>query len=205
MGYAHFWTRNLELDREDFLKAVDDAKIVMARLRDMGLKIAGPSGSGKPELEGETIAFNGLAGCGHRYRDLGRPFASAIASGVEDKEPPYDPNAEPWFSGPFLDTRVCGGVCSGEPFVVDRKYFARDWERPEPGGKYACSCTTDFKPYDLAVTTVLIRLKERLGDAITVSSENPDHGFDDAKRLSRELFGWGSRFEIEQPRTEVLR
>jgi hypothetical protein len=199
------WTRTLELDREPFANAAEDVQIILSRLRDMGLRIAGPAGAGKPEMDSETIAFNGAAACGHRYRDLGKPFASPTASGVEEREPPYDAAAEPWYSGPYLDTRVCGGNCAAQPFVMDRKYMVRDWERPIAGGHYDCECETHFKPYDLAVTAALIRIKERLGDAIEISSENPDHGFDDAKRLCRELFGWGSRFDIKNPHTEMIR
>ncbi len=204
MGYTHMWSRPPELDRELFMKTVEDVQAILTRCRDIGMKLAGPSGAGKPELTSETIAFNGLAACEHRYRDLGQPFASPTASGVEEREPPYDANAEPWFSGPYLDTRVCGGNCAAEPFVVDRKYMARDWDRIGPDGRFDSSCMTHFKPYDLAVTAAIMRLKERFGEAIEVSSENPDHGFDDAKRLCRELFGWGSRFEIKKTGTEVL-
>lgn len=206
MGYSHMWSRTLELDRESFDRAVEDVQIILSRCRDMGLRIAGPSGAGKPELSSDTIAFNGAAACGHRYRDLGKPWASPTASGVEDREPPYDPNADAgmWYSGPLLETRVCGGNCAAEPFLLDRKYIIRDWERQGAGGHFDSSCETHFKPYDLAVTAALIRIKERVGDAMTVSSENPEHGFTDAKRLCRELFGWGSRFEIKKSGTEVL-
>lgn len=206
MGYSHFWSRALELDREAFARAVEDVQIILARVRDMGVRISGPSGSGKPELDGETIAFNGAAACGHRYRDLGHPWASLKATGVEEREPPYDPNEEPCYSGgPYLDTRVCGGNCAAESFLVDRRYLMRDWERPDAAGFYSCTCMTHFKPYDLAVTASLVRLKERLGEAIIVSTENPENGFDDAKRLCRELFGWSARFEIKKAHTEVLR
>lgn len=205
MGYSHFWDRVTVFDREAFAKAMEDIGMILERGNEMGIKIAGPTGSGNPELTAETIAFNGAMRCGHKYRDLGKPFASVIATGVQEKEPPYDADAAPWFSGPFLDTRVCNGHCAAEPFVVDRQYLIRDWERPESDGRYSCSCETDFKPYDLLVTAVLIRLKERLGKAIVLSSVNPDHGFDDAKRLCRELFGFSENFEITTPHVEVLR
>ncbi len=195
----------MDLDPDSFAQAADDIQIILSRLRDMGVMIAGPTGSGAPELNTQTIAFNGASRCGHRYRDIGKPFASPTATGIEEKEPPYDANATPWYSGPYLDTRVCGGSCAAEPFLVDRKYLVRDWERPEDMNRFACSCMTHFKPYDLAVTSALIRLKERLGEAIVISSENPEHGFDDAKRLCRELFGFTSRFEIQKPGAEVLR
>ncbi len=194
MAYFHDWTRAREFERPAFAKAAEDVQLILSRGRDMGIQIAGPSGTGKPIVNEATIAFNGFAFCGHKYRDLGKPFASATAQGVDETDPPYDPKTEPWFSGPFLETRSCGGICTGEPFVVDRLYMVRDWERPVAPDRYSSSCETHFKPYDLLVTASLIRLKERLGDEIVISSANPDHGFDDGLRLCRELFGWPSRF-----------
>ncbi len=184
--------------------AVEDVRHIFDRAVRMGIKIAGPSGAGRPQLSGEMIAFNGLSACGHRYRDLGRPFASDTAAGVEEIDPPYDSTKEPWMSGPFLETRVCGGDCSADPFVFDRKYLVRDWERQETPGFYACSCETHFKPIDLVVTAVLVRIKERLGDSLIISSENPARGFDDAIRFCRELFGHTTRFEVNAPQAEIL-
>jgi hypothetical protein len=204
MLYTHYWSRAADLDRDAFSKAAEDARLILSRGRDMGLAIAGPTGTGKPIITESTIAFNGSAFCGHRYRDLGKPFASETARGVEEVDPPYDAKKDDCLSGPFLETRVCGGICAAEPFLVDRVYLARDWERPEEPGTYSCSCMTHFKPYDLLVTATLIRLKEHLGKAIIISSENPDRGFDDALRICRELFGWPTRFEIEKPLAQVL-
>jgi len=204
MAYAHYWNRTLELDRSAFEKFVDDMRTIIAKAEEMGIFLAGPLGKGKPQVGPETVAFNGSATCGHSYRDLGKPFAGINAKGIEEVEPPYDPKAEPYISGPYLETRSCGGSCAGEPFVVDRRYIARDWERTEEPGRYACSCMTHFKPYDLIVTAALVRLKERLRDAIQISSENPEHGFEDAKRFCRDLFGWASYFEVKEPRVEIL-
>ncbi len=204
MGYTLLWSRTLELDKESFAKVVEDVRQILSRAQDMGLRLAGPTGKGKPEIGPETIAFNGSATCGHRYRDLGQPWASPNASGVEEVEPPYDPREEPWMSGPYLHTRVCGGVCSSEAFILDRKYMVRDWERPESPQTYACHCETRFKPYDLIVTAVLIRLKEHFENSVTIPAENPENAFEDAKRFCRELFGWAVNFSVERPGTEIV-
>lgn len=207
MAYAHYWNRVLEFDREAFARAVQDVRLIIDRIQDMGMRLAGPSGKGKPQLDQEIIAFNGSASCGHRYRDLGEPWPADGATGVEDREPPYDPMSDPYIGGgggPMLFTRVCGGVCAGGAFFIDRKYIVRDWERATEGNRYDCSCDTHYKPYDLLVTAALIRLKERLGDAIRISSEDPVNGFEDAKRLCRELFGFNTRFEVEEPQTEAI-
>lgn len=202
MGYTHYWRRPAELDREGFSKALQDIKLVVEKLVATGLRLAGPIGRGKPELSDYTIAFNGDSNCGHRYRDLGKPFPSKTAEGIEDLDSPIA-QGEPWFSGPYLDARACGGNCAAQPFVVDRKFMMREWDRQNEAG-YFCSCETDFKPYDLLVTAALIRLKENLGDEIRISSDNPERGFEDAKRLCRELFGWPSRFEIEPQESEIV-
>lgn len=204
MAYAHYWERVAEFDRDSFVKAVEDIRLIISRAVDMGLRVAGPTGAGVPELSKQTIAFNGSSECGHRYRDLGKPFAASDATGVEEKEPPYDAESDPWFSGPYLETRVCNGNCAAEPFVVDRKYLVRNWERKNDTGTYSCDVETHFKPYDLIVTAALIRLKERLGDAIVVSSENPENGFEDAKRLCRELFGWAARWELKSSEPAII-
>lgn len=183
----------------------EDVRAILSRAEDMGVRISGPTGKGQPEIGPETIAFNGSDRCGHRYRDLGKPWASPTASGIEEVEPPYDAAAEPWMSGPYLSTRVCGGSCAGEAFIVDRKYLVRDWERAEAPRRYACSCETRFKPYDLIVAAALVRLKEHLGESITIKSHNPDNAFEDAKRFCRELFGWAAHFNVEKPEAEILR
>ena len=173
--------------------------MIVARVQDMGLRVAGPGGKGKPHLGKESIAFNGSDSCGHRYRDLGEPWPDEDATGVEDREPPYDADAEPYIGGgggPMLFTRVCGGSCAGAPFLVDRKYLARDWERAVEGNRYDCTCDTHFKPYDLLVTAALVRLKERLGDAIRITIRKiPTNGSEDAvcKRFAARLFWFAVR------------
>jgi hypothetical protein len=201
MAYVHYWKRPKELPRDGFERAVEDARIIVDHVQqESGVRIAGPTGFGRPELTNETIALNGVAECGHRYRNLGRPFAAENAEGVGRIEPPYDPKKEPYFSGPYLETRVCDGCCAGPrpfgAFVVDRNAILADWEKPDASGMYQHRVETEFKPYDLPVTAILIRLKERLGEKFKVSTENPG-GFEDGKRLCRELFGFGVAFQIE--------
>ena len=200
MGYTHYWRRAPDLDRAAFIRAMDDVRVIIAACQKRGLLIAGPHGSGIPELNDFIIAFNGGKECGHRYLDLGEPWPSAEAEGVEAV---LDPVVGPWFSGARLATRVCGGRCSGKPFVVERKFLVRPWDQLERGG-YFSHCETGFKPYDLAVTSALVRLKERLGDEIRISSDGQERGFAEAKQICRELFGWESRFELEPEESEVV-
>lgn len=200
MAYAHYWRRAPDLTLAHFTWAAEQVRQVVNAVEAQGIKLAGPTGAGLPEITNNCIAFNGLKKCGHPYRDLGSPWPSPTAAGVMATDKPV---VGPWFSGALLDTRICNGDCSGSPFIVDRQFLVREWDRIEDG-KYFSHCETHYKPYDLAVTAALVRLKETLGDEILVSSDGKDRAFDDAKRLGRTIFGWTERFELENDAPSVV-
>ena len=198
MSYSHYFKRAPALHPAAFIQAVEDIRLVFEKVRQLGVLLAGPSGEGLPELTDYTIAFNGPRECGHRYRNLGDPYPARDAHGVEANNLPV---VGPWHSGALLNTRVCGGCCAGKPFVIDRDFHVAEWSQLEEG-KYSGYCETSFKPYDLAVTASLIRLKERLGDDILLWSDGwSRNGFEDAKRICRGLFGFPKRFALETEKT----
>jgi len=102
--------------------------------------------------------------------------------------------------GAILESRSCGGSCAGRlpmgQFSIDRVFIKREWDELDEHG-YFQFCETDFKPYDLAVMAALIRLKERHGNAILLSSDGSEELWEEGKKLCRELFGHGSRFVLE--------
>jgi hypothetical protein len=201
MPYSHMWRRAPELDRSGFDKAVEDVKLIIERASEMGLLIAGPTGYGRPELTRQTIAFNGIRDCGHRFFDYGEPWPSDTAEGFQNDNAVSD---IAYWSGEHLNTRVChGGSCALFPFIVDRVFMPKHWTPLERGG-YFSKCETQFKPYDLIVTAALIRLKEHLHDEVFINSDGREKAFDDAKRLCRELFGWSRYFELEPMESEVV-
>ena len=52
-------------------------------LDDMGVRLAGPLGSGLPEIDGVHIAFNGLWDCGHaKNEEIVIPFPTVDAAGI---------------------------------------------------------------------------------------------------------------------------
>ena len=148
-----------------------------------------------------TIAFNGSKECGHRFYDFGEPWPTDNAEGVFKDEAVAE---NPYWSGEHLNTRMChGGSCAQGSFVIDRVFMEKHWTPLEKGG-YFCKCETQFKPYDLVVTAVLIRLKEHLSDEVFVSSDGQERAFEDAKRFCRELFGWTRYFQVESPESELV-
>lgn len=201
MPYSHMWRRAPELSKDGFSKFVEDVKLIIDRASELGLRIAGPTGYGKPELSSSTVAFNGDRECGHRYFDFGEPWPTDSAEGFCNDNAVAD---GPYWSGEHLNTRHChGGSCAQGPFVIDRVFMPRHWTRSEEKG-YFCKCETQYKPYDLIVTAALIRLKERLNDEVFINSDGREKAFEDAKRLCRELFGWPRHFELESQESEVV-
>ncbi len=192
-GYAHYWRRAPELNWNNFNLAYQDIQKIMHAAMEQGFKLAGPTGTGPVQISNACIAFNGSKECRHPYRNLGDPWPSITAHGVETEE---DPVVGPFFNGALLSARSCGGNCSEENFVVDQIFLPQKWHQLEEGG-YFCRCRTLYKPYDIIVTACLVRLKERLGDEIQISSDGFERGFEDAKRFCRELFGWTETFEFE--------
>jgi hypothetical protein len=149
MPYTHQWRRSPSLDPDGFAKAVEDVKLILEKIEELGIKIAGPTGHGRPEITRNTIAFNGVKECGHRFFNYGEPWPTDDAAGVFNDVP-------------------------------------------------------QFKPYDLAVTAALIRLKEHLADEIFINSDGHEKAFEDAKRFCRELFGWPRHFQVEPVESEVV-
>ena len=192
MGYTHYWRRSPVLSPAEFAKAAEDIRHIAATLTDRGIKLAGPTGHGKPEISDSSIAFNGSLNCHHAFIDLGSPWPSSSATGWDKPNPVVGA----WFSGALLDTRICGGNCAAGLFLVDREFMVRPWDQLEQN-RYFSYCNTEYKPYDIMVTASLVRLKEHLPNDVKLTSDGGEKGFEDAKRLCRELFGFAKNFEIE--------
>lgn len=201
MPYTHMWRRAPALNKSGFAKLVEDVKLIFERAAELGIKVAGPTGHGKPEVSGGTIAFNGAKDCGHRFYDFGEPWPTQEAEGVFNDQAVAE---LPYWSGEHLNTRTChGGSCAQGAFVLDRVFMEKHWTQLDKGG-YFCKCETQFKPYDLIVTAVLVRVKEHLSDEVFVSSDGQERAFEDAKRLCRELFGWARYFQVESAESELV-
>ena len=58
-------------------------------------------------------------------------------------------------------------------------------------------CKTEHKPYDIAVTSLLIIAKHYLGDIIKVSSDGDIVDWEEAMDLLQKAYGYGEEFNLE--------
>lgn len=221
MGYTHYWGRVAEFEKVRFGRVVEDSQKVVRVLSGLGVVLAGGLGTGKPEVHGDGICFNGKADCGHARRNLGITWPSAGAravglayvkgeaeevagtlvhslTGREERLATKDSDVQGvWFAGLELKTRTCDGDCSHESFRLSRVFRAEEWQKPEHG-MYFEFCKTAFKPYDLAVTACLIVAKHHLGGAIVVKSDGELDAWKDAMRLCQHVLGYGGGFGLDE-------
>lgn len=185
MGYTHYWRRVPEIPQDKYDSIVDDfKKLIPTLVSVMGIKLAGPLGEGALEITKDTIAFNGPEKCGHKERDLGITWPSSKARGVAKGG--IDVVDGGWFAGAQLSSRTCGGNCSHESMVIERVYQEEYDRHPEDALKFAF-CKTAYKPYDLAVTSLLIIAKHHLRHNIHVSSDGGPKDWMDARRIVKHM------------------
>ncbi|MDE2026908.1 MAG: hypothetical protein KGJ11_00025 [Candidatus Omnitrophica bacterium] len=194
----------MHLILEDFLKILPELE--------KHIDLAGGNGFNEPILSFDEITFNGRTKCGHEEHDLGITWPSENAGGVAV---PYQENAADgsWFAGATLQKRMCDGDCSHETFYFPRiqpsdsytidkiSYIDKDgnpvYNDPAIVGLYFDFCKTAFKPYDLAVITILIIAKRHLKDFIFVSSDGQDSHWFDGKMFCQVSLGYGLDFFID--------
>jgi hypothetical protein len=175
---------------------------------EMGLKLAGPLGTGEPQITADLVALNGSSACGHRKDEsIVIPWPTRTAQGVGEAD---EGKAGQWFAGTLLKTRTCDGDCSYESFVLKRTWrrgkktpdgYDRDSEggylQVRDGKRFAC-CKTAYRPYDVVVTAILIAAKRHFGAAITVASDGEDKDWEDGRMLVEVACGggWAKRFRL---------
>lgn len=201
MGYCHYWEVEQEIDRETFSSIVGDVQRIILTLDDMGVKLAGPLGQGLPEFDSDHIAFNGLWNCGHaKNSDIAIPFPAPGATGIGDSA---DAVAGSYFGmGTFLRHRTCDGNCSYETFSLDR---VCDETGKVSDGRYSDSCKTAFRPYDLAVQSVLLISKHYLKERIKVWSGGGNYHWNDARLLCYVHLGYAlSEYKMDRDAGLIL-
>lgn len=191
MGYTHYWYVKVgELPQDQFSKVAEDFRVVLKELRKDGLVLAGPDGTGRPEIGPHVIAFNGRARCGHkRDTEIVIPWPTKGAGGIARSS--ESAKAGGWFGGALVRERTCNGDCSYESFV-----FERISSEPRDIGHFG-SCKTAFRPYDVAVTACLLIARHRFGDPIQVKTDGEDAQWIDAKEVCQSVLGYGLEYEVD--------
>jgi len=86
------------------------------------------------------------------------------------------------------------GADSCESFAIPRVF--ENPGRLNEAGLVHDFCKTRHRPYDLAVTAILIAAKRRFGDVFTVTSDGDDPEWADGRELCRTVLGFGSEYAI---------
>lgn len=198
MGYTHYWYRPLQIPQSAMQAIADDFNKIILALDDTGVKLAGGLGRGLPTITAEEIWFNGSEDCGHpKNAKIVIPWPAKGAGGVNHGEPV----AGNWFAGTTLATRTCDGDCSYEtvwfPADMAKEKGTYISESDTHKGLYFACCKTAFRPYDVAVTALLLIAKHYLGDGIIVSSDGEDEFWLDAKVLCYAHLGYGPEYQID--------
>jgi len=201
MGYCHYSETEREVDNETFSSIVDDIERIILTLDDMGVRLAGPLGEGLPEIDSAHITFNGLWHCGHAENsEIVIPFPAAKAAGVGNS---MDAVEGLYFGlGTRLRHRTCDGNCSYETFSFAR--ICKDIGKV-CDGRFADSCKTGFRPYDLAVQCVLLIAKHFLKDRVRVWSGGSNYHWNDARLLCYVHLGYPlSQYKIDRDAGLIL-
>jgi len=194
LGFPHYFYREKEINLSIMKLIVDDFKKVVITMQPY-VDLAGGNGSGEPEINYNKICFNGIEKCNHPHEDHGIAWPSDDAGGIAN---PFKENVEKgdWFGGAELQKRTCGGNCSHETMLFERIKILEKWDKAEDG-LYFEFCKTAFKPYDLAVISLLIIAKHYLKNKIRVSSDGTDEQWFDGKMLCQQELNYGLDFKLD--------
>lgn len=201
MGYTHYWQRPRVIPDETFRQIKSDFERLILPLSNAGVELADGLGEGIPEITDEVIRFNGLSECGHPQTDeLVIPYPSEQAHGIGPSSTAIDGSY--YDLGVTVKHRCCNGRCSFETFSFARTKEVRPDEVPEDNGLYGEHVKTGFRPYDVAVTSVLLVAKHCLRDQFVVHSNGGDAQWADAKRICQMVLGYGDWFGIIEERVK---
>lgn len=187
MGYTHYWRRRPEISQGVFDAIRQDFETLLPVFAENGIQLGNGHGRETPVINSDEITFNGLENCGHpKNTDIVIPWPTKGARGVGSNEDAVDGS---WFAGASLQHRACNGDCSYETMTIERVFTPQSWEKPDENGLYFAFCKTAFRPYDVAVTALLLILKHHLKDDCTVSTDGDEDGWMDAVLLCNKHLG----------------
>jgi len=89
------------------------------------------------------------------------------------------------------------------PAYSPRLRTSWSWDdKPDENGLHGEYVKTGFRPYDLAVTAVLLVAKHHLKDQLVIHSNGADAQWADARRLCQKVLGYGDWFGIIEEKVE---
>lgn len=205
MGYTHYFYTPKTLNKKTFaLLAKDVKKIIDYCNNDLGIAIDGQNEK-DVVLTSDLILFNGSQqqpkGVWTTNEQISIPWPSSTASLTE---PSHDPIAEKtegtWFAGDILSQRVAPTYEDNPEFAdgsYETFYINRTNKDAKKGELYFNCCKTAYRPYDLAVTAVLIALKHHFPKC-KVSTDGEEKDWLDGKILCNNILGYGMDFNIDE-------
>lgn len=201
MGYTHYWYRPRVIPDAIFRRIGGDFEKLIVPLSDAGIELAGGLGEGTPEITEDVVRFNGLNACGHPPTDeLVIAYPSEHAHGIGPSSTAIDGSF--YELGVTVKHRCCNGRCSFETFCLAKSREVGREETPETNGQYCDYIKTGFRPYDIAVTGVLLIAKHHLGDQFVVHSNGGDAQWSDARRICQQALGYGDWIGIIEEHIE---
>ena len=193
MGYTHYWHRPRTISDDLWERIRGDFEKLILPLSDAGVELAGGLGTGPPEITGDVIRFNGPKDCGHpANEELVIPYPSDEAEGVGSSLGAID--GDYYGMGVTIKHRCCNGSCCYETFELEESLDLHS--EPTEDGLYCGHVKTAFRPYDVAVTAVLLIAKRYLGNQFVIHSNGGDPQWADARRICQQVLGYGDWFGI---------
>ena len=199
MGYSHYYYTDSYLKFFPLVKC--DFKKMIKPLEHLGVKLADGMGENEAIINDKEIIFNGPRNCGHDKKNLGITWPSKNANGVFRDKVGYgiqQITKSQWFAGAELESRVCGGDCSHETFMLSEQSAERNPNMQNKKGLNFNSTKTAYKPYDLAVNVCLIIAKDHCQDKIQIHSDGTIENWQEAMQLCQHFLGYGRGFELDK-------
>lgn len=204
MGYTHYWHRPVAIPVEIFRTIRADFERLVLPLADCGVHLAGGLGEGLPIITDDTIRFNGISLCGHPVNAaIAIPYPTDGACGIGPSASAVEDSSDELITR--IKHRCCDGTCSYETFNFPKCLQSDNTPEPDANGLCIEFTKTAFRPYDIAVTAVLLIAKKNLTEQLLVHSDGTDCHWSDAKRICQQVLGYGEWFGIvEEPVEEPL-
>jgi hypothetical protein len=210
MGYTHYWRRPKNLDFVKFKQfALDCKKILNYSENELGIKLGDMSGAPgtRPEIKATIISFNGSdeqdAGNWTTTEQISIPWPSSNASLTDEiADPSGSKTSGNWAAGTLVSQRVAPlnnltgkGSGSYESVFIPRNIKPESYQKADENGNYFECCKTAYRPYDLAVTAVLIALKHHFPE-VQIRSDGEVKDWLDGQFLCNNILGYGMDFSI---------